>query len=86
MLRSMAHRLGDSTWKWNSERYMSKVSQDRIHTLYMTVCLVIFLPKLPEIHRIYGVLANPTHYLSKGQKISVSNVALQLDIHRQGGK
>jgi len=35
------------------------VSQDRICTLYMTVYLVISLPKIPYIHRIYMVLANP---------------------------
>ena len=30
-----------------------RVGQNRIFTLYMTVCMVISLPKLPYIHRIY---------------------------------
>jgi hypothetical protein len=38
-----------------------RVGQNRIYTPYMTVYLVISLPKLPYIHRIYMVLANPTH-------------------------
>ena len=38
----------------------SRVGQDRTYTPYMTVYLVISLPKLPYIHRIYMVLANPT--------------------------
>jgi len=36
-----------------------RVGQNRIYTPYMTVYLVISLPKLPYIHRIYMVLANP---------------------------
>ena len=40
---------------------MSRVGQDRIYTPYMTVYLVISLPKIPYIHRIYMVLANPNH-------------------------
>jgi len=38
-----------------------RVGQNRIFTPYMTVYLVISLPKIPYIHRIYMVLANPTH-------------------------
>jgi len=34
----------------------------------MTVCLVISLPKIPYVHCIYRVLANPTHmYLCKDE-------------------
>ena len=40
---------------------MTRVGQNRIYTPYMTVYLVISLPKLPYIHRIYMVLANPTY-------------------------
>ena len=36
-----------------------RVGQNRIYTPYMTVYLVILLPKIPYIHRIYMVLANP---------------------------
>jgi len=32
-----------------------------VYTPYMTVYLVIFLPKLPYMHRISMVLADPTH-------------------------
>jgi len=40
---------------------ISRVGQNRIYTPYMTVYLVISLPKIPYIHRIYMVLANPTY-------------------------
>ena len=39
---------------------MSRVGQNRIYTPYMTVHLVISLPKIPNVNRIYMVLANPT--------------------------
>jgi len=42
-------------------RHMHIVGQNRIYTPYMTVYLVISLPKMPYMHRIYMVLANPTH-------------------------
>jgi hypothetical protein len=41
--------------------HIVRVGQNRIYALYMTVYLVISLPKIPYIHRIYMVLANPTH-------------------------
>jgi hypothetical protein len=37
-----------------------RVGQNRIYTSYMTVYLAISLPKIPYMHRIYMVLANPT--------------------------
>jgi hypothetical protein len=40
---------------------MCRVGQNRIYTPYMTVYLVISLPNLPYIHRIYMVLANPSN-------------------------
>jgi len=40
-----------------------RVSQNRIYTPYMAVCMVISLPKIPYIHRIFMVLANPTTYI-----------------------
>ena len=43
---------------------MCKVGQNRIYTPYMTVYLVISQPKIPYIHRIYMVMANPTHVSS----------------------
>jgi hypothetical protein len=55
---------------WHSELFlacvpellqMSRVGQNRINTPYMTVYLVISLPKIPYTHRIYMVLANPTN-------------------------
>ena len=39
---------------------MPRVGQNRIHTPFMTVYMVISLPKIPYTHRIYMVLANPT--------------------------
>jgi hypothetical protein len=39
-----------------------KVGQNRIYTPYMTVFLVISLPKILYIHRTYMVLANPMLY------------------------
>jgi hypothetical protein len=44
-------------WLW----VIRRVGQNRIYTPYMTVYLVISLPKMPYIHRIYMVLANPSH-------------------------
>ena len=41
--------------------HMCRVDQNRIYTPYMTVYLMISLPKVPYIHRIYMVLANPTY-------------------------
>jgi hypothetical protein len=38
---------------------MCRVGQNRIYTPYVTVYLVISLPKIPYIQRIYMVLANP---------------------------
>jgi hypothetical protein len=40
----------------------TRVGQNRIYTPYMTVYLMISLPKIPYIHRICMVLANPTHH------------------------
>jgi hypothetical protein len=42
-----------------SSMHMCRVGQNRIYTPYMTVYLVIFLPKKPYTHRVYMVLANP---------------------------
>ena len=41
--------------------HMYRVHQNRIYAPYMTVYVVISLPKMPYIRRIYMVLANPTH-------------------------
>ena len=40
---------------------MHRVGQNRMYAPYMTVYLVISLPKLPYTHRVYMVLANPIH-------------------------
>jgi len=45
----------------SSSIHISRVGQNRIYTPYMTVYLVISLPKIPYVNRIYMVLANPTH-------------------------
>jgi len=41
--------------------HIDRVGQNRIYTPYMTVYLVVSLPELAYIHRIYMVLANPTY-------------------------
>ena len=38
--------------------YMWRVGQNRVYTPYTTVYLMISLPEIPYIHRIYMVLAN----------------------------
>ena len=43
------------------ERPICRVGQNRIYTPYMTVYLVISLQKIPYVHRIHMVLANPTY-------------------------
>ena len=43
------------------QRFIPRVGQNRIYTPYMTVYLVISLPKLSYIHRIHMVLANPIY-------------------------
>jgi len=40
---------------------IDRVGQNRIYTPYMTVYLVISLPKIPYVERIYMVLANPKY-------------------------
>jgi hypothetical protein len=40
----------------------SRVGQNRIYTPYTTVHLLFSLPKIPYMHRIYLVLANPTQH------------------------
>jgi len=44
-----------------------RVGQNRIYTPYMAVYLVISLPKVPYMHRIYMVLANPNKYPAGAQ-------------------
>jgi hypothetical protein len=43
------------------ETYTCRAGQNRIYARYMTVYLVILLPKTPYIHRICMVLANPIY-------------------------
>ena len=42
-------------------RDMIRVGQNRIYTFIYTIYLVISKPKIPYVHRIYMVLANPRH-------------------------
>jgi len=41
--------------------FMHRVGQNRIYTSYMTVYVMIPLPKKTNVHRICMVLANPIH-------------------------
>ena len=53
---------------------MHRVGQNRIYTPYMAVYLVISLPNIPYIHRIYMVLANPTHmHAGLGAELWIEN-------------
>jgi len=52
---------------------MHRVGQNRIYTPYMTVYLVVSLPKIPYLHRIYMVLANLS-YASFPNKHSCCNL------------
>jgi hypothetical protein len=40
-----------------------RVGQNRIYTYIYTVYLVISKPKIPYVHRIYMVLANPSYLM-----------------------
>ena len=57
---------GRAATNWNlrwfslGKHVVSRVGQNRIYTPYMTVYLVISLPRLLYIHRIFMVLANPS--------------------------
>ena len=44
--------------------YICRVAQNSVYTPCMTVYLVIFKPKIPYVHRICMVLANPKHLYS----------------------
>jgi len=69
-LLEVPHKLRDvvdscSPWSWGEQSplpatLVNRVGQNRINKPYMTVYFVISLPKVPYIHRIYIVLANPT--------------------------
>jgi len=48
---------------------MCRVGQDRIYAPYMTVYFVISLPKIPYIHRVNMVLANPKYLVISLPKI-----------------
>jgi len=41
--------------------HMIRVRQTRTYAPYMTVYLVISLPRIPYVHHVYMVLANPIH-------------------------
>jgi hypothetical protein len=64
-----------------SSYLISRVGQNRICTYIYSVYLVISKPKIPYVHRIYMVLANPTHFPSPricswGSRLSSTNVLL----------
>ena len=53
----MEHLEAVSQQAWNfyfpPKSLSLSVGQNRIYTPYMTVCMVVFLPKILYIHRIY---------------------------------
>ena len=50
--------------------FINRVGQSRIYTQYMTVNLVITLPKIPYTHRIYMVLANLRYMVVSGHIVT----------------
>jgi hypothetical protein len=63
--KGYAHTMHDRIYGHFLLNYhdLRRVDQNRKYAPYMTVYLVIFLPKTPYIHRIYIVLANPRYTL-----------------------
>jgi hypothetical protein len=51
---------------------MLGVGKDRIYTPYMTVYLVISLPKIPYIHRIYIYGSGQPYVCYKRNRLDVS--------------
>jgi len=51
------HKHTQLPWGYRTLR----IGQNRIYTPYMTIYLVISLSKIPYVHRINMVLANPKH-------------------------
>jgi len=63
-ISEVLHTIGKQTrWLANvcKSSNINLNRQNHIYASYMTVYLVISLPKMPYIHRIYMVLANPTY-------------------------
>jgi len=58
----------------HTHTHIYTVGQNRIYAPYMTVYTVISLPKIPYIHRVYMVLANPTHILTHKHKHTHSHI------------
>jgi hypothetical protein len=57
----------------NVPAVVSRVGQNRIYTPYMAVYLVISLPRIVYIHRIYTVMANSSHELSSCHEAHAPN-------------
>jgi hypothetical protein len=51
---------------WTCYVGVCRVGQNCIYTLYMTVLLVVSLPKVPYVHRVFRVLVNPRCVLLAG--------------------
>jgi len=62
------------------ECFIYRVGQNRIYTYTYTVYLVISKPKIPYVHRIYMVLANPIHIPGSHLKWWVFTVSVWNDI------
>ena len=71
---------------------MSRIGQNRIYTPYMTVYLVISLPQILYVHRIYMVMANPKNEASvqhieelndlQGKKLELIEIRFQATRNR----
>ena len=63
-----------------SSSMISRVGQNRIYTPYMTVYLVIYLPGISYMHRIYIVLANPIQSIKEGEDSEVFKSLMTLTL------
>ena len=62
---------------------MLRVGQNRIHTPFVTVYLMLFLQEIPCMHRIIMVLANPTHAVWGLAGLSTAHSTVKLHTHTQ---
>ena len=60
-LQSSSHQDQDPCSQVLVVAHINRVGQNRIYTLYMALHSMQSLQTIPYIHRIYMVLANPTH-------------------------
>jgi len=63
-----------SATPYTHKSHVCRVGQNRVYTPYMTVYLVISLPKIMYIHRVHMVLANPRFMVLTNPKITLTDL------------